>query len=763
MAQGDLFQPLLGDAGVVTTSSVPKPADNTAAFAVDRLNNLANTFLRTEAANAPGNLTEADKQRAFREDFDFALSRAIQSGDRAKVNAIIRRGGVIFGANDPGYIQTVQTYTGITPVENINPVAAEFERLKKMMEAEPLLAVAATVYQEGTNIPDVPATLENFKALISVDATNLATLRLNQAKALDKWLREDQPKVEAYVAQLGANIRSIVDNLKNSPLDVESLSQMKSQLLAKRAELEGVLPASLPKEEKDRLTNIFSSLEKSLDAVMSREDLLKVGNEAARNQVFSTFVNAVQDPQLRSTILLLGADHMDILMQQALLNTFADAQKTKSLMSALEDAAKNTPVFSTQATPGLFGPSNTTTAPQISPSQMSLSDLIATPTLQKALNIPETERYTTAKDNARTFAELAPSVVGTPEGQKTALSLLAQTFILMDQKSGFNFVPKLSEIFSDQFLNNYREFLKKSPENASLISALATKSLDTERSKHTLALEALQEKYPNIFVGEDGRLKIAQVLGDELSKFVADSLANPEEARARGIDVDALLANLKAMKDPRDLEDWLKENPQSTVEWIFSELGISSVLGVDVRGAFTQMKKHMDAITYLDSLRKSLPKPPDAPPVVVSTDPKIDRIARGILPLIDKREGAGNYNAYYQNANQSDVKFTEMTVDQVIQYQRDNPIRITSGPNRGRTSSAVGRYQIVGTTLRSLKRELGLTGKEIFSPELQDQLFLALVKRRIKKGNTARQNMNALRAEWEGLKSVPDEQLLSLL
>jgi hypothetical protein len=45
-------------------------------------------------------------------------------------------------------------------------------------------------------------------------------------------------------------------------------------------------------------------------------------------------------------------------------------------------------------------------------------------------------------------------------------------------------------------------------------------------------------------------------------------------------------------------------------------------------------------------------------------------------------------------------------------------------------SSACGRYQFMKATLQGLVKELGLTGKEIFNPDLQDRLGYHLLKRR---------------------------------
>ena len=108
----------------------------------------------------------------------------------------------------------------------------------------------------------------------------------------------------------------------------------------------------------------------------------------------------------------------------------------------------------------------------------------------------------------------------------------------------------------------------------------------------------------------------------------------------------------------------------------------------------------------------------------------------------------GDYNiAFGQTAPQQD--FTNMTVDQVLDWQ-------TNYVNQGSESSAAGRYQIIKPTLEGLKTNMGLTGQETFTPELQDQMFLQLAEGRglneYLAGNLPQdQFINNLSQEWAGI------------
>ena len=67
---------------------------------------------------------------------------------------------------------------------------------------------------------------------------------------------------------------------------------------------------------------------------------------------------------------------------------------------------------------------------------------------------------------------------------------------------------------------------------------------------------------------------------------------------------------------------------------------------------------------------------------------------------------------------------TEMTVDEIIAESDFWRKRF------GTTSGAAGAYQIIKPTLVQLKKDLGLTGKEKFTPALQDRMGEHLCKKR---------------------------------
>lgn len=127
----------------------------------------------------------------------------------------------------------------------------------------------------------------------------------------------------------------------------------------------------------------------------------------------------------------------------------------------------------------------------------------------------------------------------------------------------------------------------------------------------------------------------------------------------------------------------------------------------------------------------------------------------GILALIRRRESGGDYNVTLDNGaytgGQRDL--VNMTINEVLEMQR----QMLSHPANRHNSSAAGAYQIVRKTLLSLVDDLGLSGDELYSREMQDRLAMELLRRRRGQG------VSGLRNEWEGLRYVPDDVIMAAM
>ena len=127
------------------------------------------------------------------------------------------------------------------------------------------------------------------------------------------------------------------------------------------------------------------------------------------------------------------------------------------------------------------------------------------------------------------------------------------------------------------------------------------------------------------------------------------------------------------------------------------------------------------------------------------------------LDFIAQAEGTSNGRGYnevlgYGRYGYPERPLTEMTLDEVYDFGRS----VLRHPENDFNSSAVGRYQIVGTTMRDLQETLGLSGDTRFTPEVQDRMARALLARRGR-------DPAALRLEWQGLEGYSDEQIAAAL
>lgn len=185
----------------------------------------------------------------------------------------------------------------------------------------------------------------------------------------------------------------------------------------------------------------------------------------------------------------------------------------------------------------------------------------------------------------------------------------------------------------------------------------------------------------------------------------------------------------------------------------------------------------------LEAVGKRLPAKaaplPDSmlPPGFRSTD-GVDGIGSSapvFVQAINKVEsGTGGYNTLYANADStefSDVKVSEMTLDELVTFSRPSndygrwvKPRLpedSEARKKGYTSTPMGKYQIVGTTLKTTMKQMGLDGSEVFTPELQDRMAIHIGKKALK-DKTGKAAISALRSTWEGFKKIADEDLLKI-
>jgi len=119
----------------------------------------------------------------------------------------------------------------------------------------------------------------------------------------------------------------------------------------------------------------------------------------------------------------------------------------------------------------------------------------------------------------------------------------------------------------------------------------------------------------------------------------------------------------------------------------------------------------------------------------------IGGIHKEALDIIAGPESGGNYNAMNQGTDakgnilgSGDSKkvigqsLTSMTIGEVI--DRQNQSKYPRGGKNDKGIHAAGKYQMIGNTLPGAMKSAGLSEKDLFSPENQDKMGLALLKER---------------------------------
>lgn len=135
------------------------------------------------------------------------------------------------------------------------------------------------------------------------------------------------------------------------------------------------------------------------------------------------------------------------------------------------------------------------------------------------------------------------------------------------------------------------------------------------------------------------------------------------------------------------------------------------------------------------------------------------------LRLIDATEGAGNYDTLFGHSQRSGpfvgMQVSQMRLGDLAKFSDPSGEygRWVAQQTNGPIATPMGRYQIVGKTLRGAAQELGLGDDVLFNQHTQDQIAGHLATRRLAGAQTQDQKRAALRAEWHGLRNVSDAEV----
>ena len=135
---------------------------------------------------------------------------------------------------------------------------------------------------------------------------------------------------------------------------------------------------------------------------------------------------------------------------------------------------------------------------------------------------------------------------------------------------------------------------------------------------------------------------------------------------------------------------------------------------------------------------------------------------------------AQSYDTLYGNFERQDTPFKDVSVSSMTigeladfsrasgeygRYVKPRLPKNTYAYKKGLTSTPMGKYQIVGSTLRDLTRRMNLPADTVFNKETQDKMFLFLAKEAVGGGKTSSEKRSRLRGIWEGFKHVDNNTL----
>ena len=141
-----------------------------------------------------------------------------------------------------------------------------------------------------------------------------------------------------------------------------------------------------------------------------------------------------------------------------------------------------------------------------------------------------------------------------------------------------------------------------------------------------------------------------------------------------------------------------------------------------------------------------------------------------------KEKEAGSYSTLYGNAETKNTPWkgkdiTKMSMSSVLDLVKaGGEFNNYNKKMYNKNTTAIGKYQFVGATLRDLKKrgvfdKLGITDDTVFDKDVQDSLASYLAVHRIKDRaeGTLSSARKEMRNEWEGFKKLSDSDLNNII
>ena len=134
---------------------------------------------------------------------------------------------------------------------------------------------------------------------------------------------------------------------------------------------------------------------------------------------------------------------------------------------------------------------------------------------------------------------------------------------------------------------------------------------------------------------------------------------------------------------------------------------------------------------------------------------------------------AKNYRTLFGNAEEKktpfkDLDITTMPMKDIFDLVKKNGKFHRFNLAKGKDTTAIGKYQMVGATLRDLKdrgilRKLGIDDDTLFDENTQDKIAVHLAERRVRPKFSIAEARKEMRDEWEGFSKLSDKELDAII
>ena len=268
----------------------------------------------------------------------------------------------------------------------------------------------------------------------------------------------------------------------------------------------------------------------------------------------------------------------------------------------------------------------------------------------------------------------------------------------------------------------------------------------------------------------------ARASADQIRKSIGDVKRASQKGDESGV-VDSLLSSDDPMKAERDMATWLAAIRGGLAPIDVPEMdetpALDFFLGQDIDAA--EDVTDAQANRLIDSSEAGYNNPSDIPAgdLDYSDLPGYMQITSEFRTALNEVE-APTYDYMFNGAHLKDTPFkgtkvTEMTMGEIFDLMELGGDWHNYNLNtHDQDTTAIGKYQMVGLTLRDLRdrgisKDLGITDDTMFDKSTQDSIAMHLAERRVKPTYSIDKAVAELRNEWEGFKKLPKSRVVRIV